>query len=131
MLGYESLYDCAIVEGADLKGYYDGSGVIELVEYAPNYLKYEYDAPTEALAVFSEIYFPDGWSVKVDGEDADYFVADYVLRGMELPAGKHTVEWSFRAPRWGLISVLMAICSVVVLLFAIRGVMMIRDTISN
>ena len=125
MLGYESLYDCAIVEGADLKGYYDGSGVIELVEYAPNYLKYEYDAPAEALAVFSEIYFPDGWSVKVDGEDADYFVADYVLRGMELPAGKHTVEWSFRAPRWGLISVLMAICSVVVLLFAIRGVMMI------
>ena len=126
MLGYESLYDCAIVEGADVDGYYDSSGVIELVEYAPNYLKYEYEAPAKALAVFSEIYFPEGWSVKVDGKDAEYFVADYVLRGMELPAGKHTVEWSFRAPGWALISVLMAICSVVVLLFVARAVMMIK-----
>ena len=100
--------------------------MIELVEYAPNYLKYEYEAPAEALAVFSEIYFPDGWSVKIDGEDAEYFVADYILRGMELPAGKHTVEWSFRAPHWGLISALMALCSVMVLLFVARAVMMIK-----
>ena len=130
-LGYEDLYNVAIVEGADVAQTYDCSGVIELVEYAPNYLKYEYETPAESFVVFSEIYFPDGWSVKIDGKDAEYFVADYILRGMELPAGKHTVEWSFRAPHWSLISVLMAICSVVVLLFAIRGVMMIRDTISN
>ena len=125
-LGYEDLYNRAIVEGADVAQSYDCSGVIELVEYAPNYLKYEYEAPAEALAVFSEIYFPDGWSVKIDGEDAEYFVADYILRGMELPAGKHTVEWSFRAPHWGLISALMALCSVMVLLFVARAVMMIK-----
>ena len=124
-LGYEDLYNVAIVEGADVAQAYDCSGVIELVEYAPNYLKYEYEAPAKALAVFSEIYFPDGWSVKIDGEEAEYFVVDYILRGMELPAGKHTVEWSFRAPHWSLISVLMAICSVVVLLFVARAVMMI------
>ncbi len=130
-LGYEDLYNRAIVEGADVADTYDCSGDIELVEYAPNYLRYEYEAPAEALAVFSEIYFPEGWSVKVDGEDREYFVADYILRGMELPAGKHTVEWSFRAPRWGLISTLMALCSVVVLLFVVRAVMMIKDKISN
>ena len=124
-LGYEDLYNVAIVEGVDVAEVYDCSGEIALVEYAPNYLKYEYEAPAESFAVFSEIYFPDGWSVKVDGEDAEYFVADYILRGMELPAGKHTVEWSFRAPHWGLISVLMAVCSVVVLLFVARAVMMI------
>ena len=124
-LGYEYLTDCAIVEDADVEANYDSSGTIELVEYAPNYLRYEYDAPAEALAVFSEIYFPDGWSVTIDGRDADYFVADYILRGMELPAGKHTVEWHFRAPGWGLISVIMAVCSVVVLLFVARAVMMI------
>ena len=124
-LGYEDLYNRAIVEGADVNKTYDCSGEIALVEYTPNYLKYEYEAPAVALAVFSEIYFPDGWSVTIDGEAADYFVADYVLRGMELPAGKHTVEWSFRAPHWRLISVIMAICSVVVLLFVARAVMMI------
>ena len=124
-LGREFLYDCAIVEGADVEESYDCSGEIELVEYAPNYLKYEYDAPAEALAVFSEIYFPEGWTVKIDGKEADYFVADYILRGMELPAGKHTVEWSFRAPHWGLISTIMAICSIVVLLFVVRALMMI------
>ena len=124
-LGYEDLYNVAIVEGVDVAEVYDCSGEIVLVEYAPNYLKYEYETPAESFAVFSEIYFPDGWSVKVDGEEAEYFVADYILRGMELPAGKHTVEWSFRAPHWGLISVLMAVCSVVVLLFVARAVMMI------
>ena len=127
-LGREFLYDCAIVEGVDVKESYDCSGEIELVEYAPNYLKYEYDAPAEALAVFSEIYFPDGWTVKIDGKEADYFVADYILRGMELPAGKHTVEWSFRAPHWGLISTIMAICSIVVLLFVVRALMMIMKS---
>jgi uncharacterized membrane protein YfhO len=63
--------------------------------------------------------------VKIDDKEADYFVADYILRGMELPAGKHTVEWSFKAPQWGLISTIMAICSIVVVLFVLRALMMI------
>ena len=125
MLGYADLYNSAIVEGGEFKAKYDYTGDIELVEYAPNYLKYEYTAPADALAVFSEVYFPDGWSVTVDGNEADYFVADYMLRGMELPAGEHTVEWHFRAPGWGAISVVMALCSIMVLLFVARAIMMI------
>ena len=70
----------------------------------------------EVMAVFSEVYFPEGWSVTIDGEPAEYFAADYVLRGMVLPAGEHTVEWSFKAPRWGAISTIMAICAVAILL---------------
>ena len=119
MLGYELMDECAIVEGGEnLEDSYDASGSIELVEYAPNYLRYEYTAPATAFAVFSEIYFPEGWSVTVDGEPMEYYATDYILRGMELPAGKHIVEWSFRAPRWGVMSMIMAICSVVVLFFA-------------
>lgn len=94
---------------------YDASGSIELVEYAPNYLRYEYMAPAEALCVFSEVYFPEGWSVTIDGEEADYFAADYILRGMELPEGKHTVEWSFRAPAWRATSITMGIASAIIL----------------
>lgn len=117
-IGEVDLRDVAVVE-CDTEGiedYYDASGEIALVEYAPNMLKYEYSAPGEALAVFSEVYFPEGWSVTIDGEPAEYFATDYVLRGMVLPAGEHSVVWSFEAPRWGVISTIMAICAIAILL---------------
>ena len=117
-IGTTALNDVAVasasVEG--LNSAYDASGCISLVEYAPNRLKYEYSAQAESLAVFSEIYFPEGWSVKVDGEAAEYFAVDYILRGMVLPAGEHTVEWSFRAPAWRATSMVMGIASALILL---------------
>lgn len=68
---------------------------IKLVEYKPNYLKYEAEASQSRLAVFSEIYYPYGWQAYVDGKEAGHLRADYVLRAMVLPAGKHTVEFRF------------------------------------
>jgi MFS family permease len=73
----------------------DTTASIVLDEYKPNYLKYSTSANSEQLAVFSEIYYPAGWNVTVDGKPADYFRADYVLRAMIVPAGKHTIEFSF------------------------------------
>ena len=89
---------------------------IDLVEYRPNYIKYTYASPEEAVAVFSEIYYDKGWTVRIDGEEASGFRADYVLRAMRLPAGEHTVEWSFRAPRWGLTEGITGLCSGLILL---------------
>lgn len=129
-LAYVDLRSKAVVSEsvAGLEPMYNATGTIALTEYAPNYLKYEYDAPAEALCVFSEIYFPEGWSVTIDGEPSYYFAADYTLRAMELPAGKHTVEWRFRAPGWGWTTTITAISSIAILLgllaaifFAIRG----------
>ena len=94
---------------------FGAEGDIELVEYSPNRLKYEYSSATHSLAVFSEIYFADGWTAYIDGVEANYFAVDYILRGMELPAGEHTVEWQFRAPRWGAISAIMAVASWLIL----------------
>lgn len=74
----------------------DSSAVITLEEYKPNYLKYSSVANTEQLAVFSEIYYPAGWNATIDGKLADYFRANYVLRAMVVPAGNHTIEFSFR-----------------------------------
>lgn len=112
-LGYVDLATKAVVaeDIANLKPSYDATGTIALTEYAPNYLKYEYEAPAEALCVFSEIYFPEGWSAYIDGVESDYYAADYVLRLMELPAGKHTVEWRFRAPKWGVATAITGIAS--------------------
>ena len=117
-LGFVDLAAKAVVSDSveGLEPMYNTSGSIELVEYAPNYLKYEYEVEGDALAVFSEIYFPDGWSAYVDGVEVEYFAADYTLRGMELPAGKHTVEWRFKAPGWGVATAITGICSWVILL---------------
>jgi hypothetical protein len=117
-IGHEDLGKYAIVEPSapELKDSYDTSGSIRLVEYAPNYLKYEYDSAEEALAVFSEIYYEDGWTAYIDGKEADYFCVDYILRGMELPAGKHTIEWEFRAPNWGVATAITGIGSWLILI---------------
>lgn len=120
-LGDNSLRTTAIVS-SDVEGLaqsYNPEGEIELVEYAPNRLKYRYSSETPSLALFSEIYFPEGWSVEVDGHKAEYFAADYILRGMQLPAGEYIIEWQFRAPRWGVISTAMGICAAVVLLWVV------------
>lgn len=94
----------------------DFEGEIELTEYAPNRLKYHYTASEEGVAVFSEIFYNKGWTAYVDGEEAPYFRADYVLRAMRLPEGEHDVEWRFRAPAWNLVEGITAAFSAVILL---------------
>jgi hypothetical protein len=68
---------------------------IKLVDYKPNKLIYESNSDAERLAVFSEIYYPQGWYVAIDGKKAGMIRADYILRSMLIPAGKHTVEFRF------------------------------------
>lgn len=98
------------------------SARIGLTEYRPNYLRYEYSAPEKAVAVFSEIYYDKGWTAYVDGKESPYFRADYVLRAMELPAGKHVVEWRFRAPGWSAVEAVTGICSALILLGAAAAI---------
>ena len=71
------------------------SDSIEMTSYAPNELHYHYNAATERLAVFSEIYYPNGWHATVDGEPVDLIRADWTLRAALLPAGEHEVVMTF------------------------------------
>lgn len=75
----------------------DSTAVINLLEFQPNYLKYESINDHDGFVVFSEIYYADGWNAYVDGELQPHYRVDYVLRGMHVPKGKHIIEFKFEA----------------------------------
>lgn len=81
-----------------LEGYtpsFDSSALIKLTQYKPNNLQYQVNTAKDQLVVFSEIYYDNGWDAYVDGVLTPHFRANYVLRSMILPAGKHLLEFKF------------------------------------
>ena len=76
------------------EGYKDSLSTIRLTSYEPNQLVYATSSPQDGIVVFSEIYYP-GWTATIDGKPADIARADYILRAMNVPAGKHTIEMRF------------------------------------
>lgn len=73
----------------------DSTATIELTSYKPNILTYKSIANSEQLAVFSEIYFSNGWKAFVDGEEVPHLRADWTLRAMRVPAGEHEIVFKF------------------------------------
>ena len=73
----------------------DSLASIKLTKVTPNYLKYESSNTNEGFAVFSEIYYGNGWKTFIDGAEASHMRVNYTLRGMPIPAGKHTIEFKF------------------------------------
>ena len=64
---------------------------IQMTSYAPNELRYHYSAASARTAIFSEVYYPDGWTATVDGAPLDLFRADWIFRAANLPAGEHDI----------------------------------------
>ena len=95
MVGAIDLRHQAVVTAPVSLGGSNGSDSIEMTSYAPNELHYRYNAATERLAVFSEIFYPNGWHATVDGEPVDLIRADWTLRAALLPAGEHEVVMTF------------------------------------
>jgi hypothetical protein len=75
---------------------YDSLSSIRLTEFKPPYLKYETESSADGLAVFSEIYYPKGWIAFIDGKETPLLRANYVLRALKIPQGKHVVEFKFQ-----------------------------------
>ena len=106
-----------------LEGFSSGSGEgeIKLTEYQPNYLKYDATVTSgPQLAVFSEIYYPKGWKSFIDGKETPHIQADYVLRAMVVPAGKHQIEFKFE-PSSYFVGNKVSLASSILLLLAIGG----------
>lgn len=94
----------------------DSAAVIEMTEYRVNRQIYRYNAPADGVAVFSEVFYDKGWKAYLDGQEAPYFRADYILRAMVLPAGEHTVEFHFRAPHFDTLATINRISSLILIL---------------
>ncbi len=95
---------------------YNTSGKISLQSYMPNYLVYNTDANEKSFAVFSEIYYAQGWNAYIDGALTPHTSVNYILRGMEVPAGKHKIEFKFEPQTYKTGNTLALIGSVLLLL---------------
>ena len=98
-LGNTNLKDTAIVDKSFSKNVvqpqWDSTSSIKMTKYDNDAIEYEANCNGPQFAVFSEVYYPVGWNAYLDGKKADYSNVNYILRGLSLPAGKHTVKFVF------------------------------------
>ena len=92
------------------------SDEIILTEYQPNALTYRSTASADRVAVFSEIYYPEGWHIYVDGKEIALGRVNYVLRAAIIPAGEHTITMEFVPGilKWEWLSITLAILTILI-----------------
>lgn len=100
----------------------DSLATIKLDLYKPNHLKYTSNNSNEGFAVFSEIYYPKGWKATIDGKEASIYRVDYTLRGLEIPKGKHTIEFKFEPEVVKTGSTITLFSSIAMILLIVGGV---------
>ena len=100
----------------------DSLAQIQLQVYKPNYLKYTSNNSNDGFAVFSEIYYPQGWQARIDGKEVEHIRVDYTLRGLTVPKGKHTIEFTFEPQVVKTGSMISLFSSLGILLLIIGGI---------
>ena len=100
-LNYIDLYTTAVLD-KEFAGYVedftperDSMATVHLTKYTPRYLDYEYSTSKPGTIVFSEIYYPYGWKATIDGQPADIYRVNYMLRAINVPAGTHKIHMEF------------------------------------
>lgn len=82
------------INGGEYKS--DSTASVVLTRYSPNHLTYRSENTDPGVVVFSEMYYPNGWNAYIDGQLKEHFRVNYVLRGLEVPEGKHIIEFKFQ-----------------------------------
>jgi len=103
---------------------YDSAAKIELVNNDNDIVTYKSTAASVQFAVFSEVYYSEGWNAYVDGKKTDYVKTNYTIRGMNVPAGSHTIEFKFEPLSYKKGSQLTTIAQIIVLLLLAAGIFM-------
>tara|TARA_R110002096_G_scaffold74101_1_gene175612 strand:- start:162036 stop:164552 length:2517 start_codon:yes stop_codon:yes gene_type:complete len=78
----------------------DSTASINLLSYDPELMVYESNNSKPGLAVFSEVYYPENWRAYIDNEEQQVIRANYVLRALKIPAGKHKIEFKYIDERY-------------------------------
>ena len=88
-----------------------------MTDYKPNHITYTSNSTSDQLAVFSEVWYgPNkGWQAYIDGKPVDNIRANYILRGLKIPAGQHMVEFKFSPKSYAIGSIISLICSLLIL----------------
>jgi len=92
------------------------TGTAKLLEAKSNYLKYQTDNSSDGLLVFSEIYYAEGWKATIDGKESPILRANYVLRALEVPKGKHEIVFSFQPTSFSVGNKISLFSSIAILL---------------
>jgi hypothetical protein len=103
---------------------YDSAATIALRKNDVDEISYTSNAATPQFAVFSEVYYKEGWKAYIDGVETDYVRVDYALRGMSVPAGKHEIVFRFHPKSFYLGDKIGFFSSLIVLLLLIGAVVL-------
>ena len=99
---------------------------VRLTSYAPNCLRYEYSAAGARKLIFSEVYYPAGWVLRLeDGSELPLELSDEVLRCAVVPAGEHTLEMRFEPVSYERGAFISQICSILLILLALGALVYI------
>jgi len=97
----------------------DSTAHISLTSYKPNHLMYNFSSKTDQVAVFSEIYYKNGWNAYINGQIVPYVRANYLLRAMPLKAGNYDIEFKFEPTSYSIGNAIALTSSVLLILSVI------------
>jgi hypothetical protein len=127
-IGKTQLRDTAIVQrsfgNAVVQPQWDSAATVKLAKFDNDTMQYSFNSSKPQFAVFSEIYYPFGWNAYIDGKKVDYCKADYVLRGLSIPAGQHAVKFVFEPASYKRGLQISYIASYLILILFLGGLFM-------
>lgn len=104
---------------------FDSLATIRMTSNINDAVSYESNAASNQFAVFSEVYYPNGWKAFIDGKEAPIAKVNYTLRGMAIPAGKHTIEFRFEPASYTTGNTITMITGVLSILLVLGGCLML------
>lgn len=100
----------------DLNDFGKDTAIINLKSVKSNELKYQFQSASNQIMIFSDVYYEDGWNAYIDGDKVPHFRANYVLRGLKVPLGKHEIAFKFEPSSVSVGMTINTIFSILVLL---------------